>query len=80
MLSSSSRELDHLIDQARFEINQAERVNLYKTIQNKILMHYELIPLFTGSNQSFLWSDKISSVDCHPMGFHSLNFSEIQLR
>jgi|GEM_PF-1800650 len=72
-------EVDKLIEAAQKENQSEKRSAQYKGIQLALLRQYTLVPLFTGSTLSALWSKKVKSVQAHPMGFHSLYFHEIEM-
>lgn len=78
--NAGTKEIDSLIEKAQKESSSKLRSDLYKLIQIKLLSEYTLIPLLNGSTGSGLWSEKVDFIPGHPLGFSSLNFSEIRMK
>jgi ABC-type transport system substrate-binding protein len=56
-----------------------KRAAEYKRIQNDILAHYTIIPLFFGSEASGLWNNRVKSVPSHPLGIHTLPLESVEM-
>ncbi len=70
---------DKLIAEAQLESSLATRNEQYRKIQLLLLKGYTVVPLVSGSTQSFLYSNKIVSIKAHPLGLHSVYLNEIEL-
>lgn len=74
---------DKKIDTALAKVIQIfdpeKRAAEYKRIQNEILAHYTIIPLFFGSEASGLWSKRVKSVPIHSLGIHTLPLETVEM-
>lgn len=74
---------DRAIDTALSKVIQIfdgkKRAAAYKQIQNEILAHYTIVPLFFGSEASGLWSKRVKSVPTHPLGIHTLPLESVEM-
>lgn len=74
---------DPVIDKELLSVLQTfdsgARETEYRKIQQKILAHHTLIPLFFGSEASGLWSRKVKFVPSHPLGAHTLPMETVEV-
>lgn len=77
---SSEVAVDNLLDMALEESDTKKRINIYKTVQLNILKKFTVIPLISGSEQLGLWAPQVENVPAHPMGFHSLQMYDVEMK
>jgi peptide/nickel transport system substrate-binding protein len=75
----NDKQIDLLLDKAPTIEVEAERYELYKVIQKKILNKHIVLPIYFGSQDAALWSSNVKAVPSHPMGFHTLALETVNL-
>jgi hypothetical protein len=74
-----SFDLSNGFDALSKTIEPARRRNLYSNLQNRILGVRIVNPIIFGNDASTLWGPRVSHVPPHPMGIHTLRFSELEM-
>lgn len=77
---SNDSKINHLLDTATTESDVMKRSEIFRQAQKIILAKNNVVPFISGSEQIGLWSNEISYVPAHPMGFHTLQLDDVRVK